>query len=367
MMIGISIAGSFPAKIYAAAHRNNLFPGPKSHVRTAAENIPALSRSTSELSLKRAIAQPTGSKKIAVILADFAGADSTTSGSPTMSTADKTTINSMFQHLKGFYSEASYGRLSLDITFFYEGGSSTSVPAGAITIMVPSTMQVYGTGDEEGSSENLMLFIYDALKEVNTPSLRLHHDTYDSVIVVHAGYGNESTSASGDLWSALIGWQTATSESYGFIDGLVIPVRESGASPIGTLCHEFGHVLGLPDVYATNTSNGSQVGIWCLMDSGNWNDDGYSPTHPSPWCKQLLGWITPATLSYTPTTLAQVYTSSGFMPIEVSSSSVYKILGKGSTAEYYLIAFSSTSAYNPNPMSGGVQIWHVDEGIIDGV
>ena len=65
---------------------------------------------------------------------------------------------------------------------------------------------------------------------------------------------------------------------------------------IGVFCHEFGHVLGLPDLYDTDNSS-EGLGQWCLMASGSWGGNGSSPqtpTHMSAWCKQKLGWVTPS-------------------------------------------------------------------------
>ena len=71
--------------------------------------------------------------------------------------------------------------------------------------------------------------------------------------------------------------------------------------------HEFGHALGLPDVYDTSTGLPS-VGIWDLMDSGTnlpvtlgtITDEGDTlfvaatgvlPPSLSAWCKWYLGWL----------------------------------------------------------------------------
>jgi M6 family metalloprotease-like protein len=77
----------------------------------------------------------------------------------------------------------------------------------------------------------------------------------------------------------------------------------------GALYHEFGHALGLPDVYDTSTGLPA-VGYWDLMDSGpnliasiGIDDDGDNvadrvenvlgilPPSLSAWCRWYLGWL----------------------------------------------------------------------------
>ncbi len=66
---------------------------------------------------------------------------------------------------------------------------------------------------------------------------------------------------------------------------------------IGVYAHEFGHAFGLPDLYDTDTANGTSAGIgqWCLMGSGSWGGDGAhpaTPTHMCAWCQgsSWVGW-----------------------------------------------------------------------------
>jgi len=59
--------------------------------------------------------------------------------------------------------------------------------------------------------------------------------------------------------------------------------------------HEFGHDLGLPDLYDTaGGENGT--GFWTIMSSGSWASDskdaiGDKPVHMGAWEKLALGWL----------------------------------------------------------------------------
>ena len=69
---------------------------------------------------------------------------------------------------------------------------------------------------------------------------------------------------------------------------------------IGTLCHEFGHVMGLPDLYDTdydtNYEDALTPNMWDIMDAGSYNGDGHCPPNYDPWEKAFFGWATPENL-----------------------------------------------------------------------
>ncbi len=74
---------------------------------------------------------------------------------------------------------------------------------------------------------------------------------------------------------------------------------------IGTLCHELGHGLGLPDLYGVNPVTGAPTGDkgagdWSLMATGNWNSPD-SPAHFDAWSKKELGWLVPTQINWQPT------------------------------------------------------------------
>jgi immune inhibitor A len=64
---------------------------------------------------------------------------------------------------------------------------------------------------------------------------------------------------------------------------------------VGVFTHEFGHDLGLPDLY--DTSGGENgTGFWTLMSSGSWMGDGKEDigsksSHMGAWEKFQLGWL----------------------------------------------------------------------------
>jgi M6 family metalloprotease-like protein len=65
---------------------------------------------------------------------------------------------------------------------------------------------------------------------------------------------------------------------------------------IGVFCHEFGHALGLPDLYDT-IGAGWGIGYWGIMGAGNWNTPS-SPAHPCAWTRVELGWVIPTDITW---------------------------------------------------------------------
>ena len=63
---------------------------------------------------------------------------------------------------------------------------------------------------------------------------------------------------------------------------------------IGTICHEFSHVLGLPDFYDTNYAENGQSchpGDWSLMASGSYLNDSRTPCGYSLYERYAVGFM----------------------------------------------------------------------------
>src|SRR5439155_1228025 len=113
----------------------------------------------------------------------------------------------------------------------------------------------------------------------------------DHLMVVHAGAGQESSPSNKDLiwshrWAVLDADPTTPGSQSQTADGVQIYgyTMESEDFVIGTVAHEFGHDLGLPDLYDTDGSSAG-AGIWDIMSLGSWNGApaGSSPAHMSAW------------------------------------------------------------------------------------
>lgn len=316
----------------------------------------------------------TGTKKIAVILINFTtmgfGSNATQTG---LTAADfqGTDLTEMrdtyFANFKSYYTEASYSQLSLNISYVGSNGVFSD-PTLVTPYTASGSMSSYGGNNDANAGELIREAILAATANGVTST------NYDGVIVWHAGYGNESSASrtgsasngdNGDIWSLVANFAVAN----GFTDGACLPAREakvSGGSvsavqilPVtGVLCHEFGHLLGLPDLYDTSSGRSKWVGKWDLMDFGTWNGttSGGRPGHYSAWSKVLLGWITPTKLTSSTSISVNALASSG-------TSSVYRMDVPGSTQEYFLIEYRRLTGFDDALPGAGMLIWHVDDSV----
>ena len=138
--------------------------------------------------------------------------------------------------------------------------------------------------------------------------------------------------------------------------------------PVGTVSHETGHAFGLPDLYDTDRSSGTEgIGEWGIMGSGNYSR-AYSPTGYDAWSLNELGWVTVDTLgtSRTITTGPRQFTDTVFLA-QMSSPTELMLVENRQAVE------SDTAALNPNtpaPIQGtcrsncrkgpGLLLWHID-------
>ena len=88
-----------------------------------------------------------------------------------------------------------------------------------------------------------------------------------------------------------------STELYGF-EGSPTTVKVEG---IGTICHEFSHVLGLPDFYDTDYGDGGgqshDPGGWDIMAGGADNNYGRAPVGYSFYERYALGWAEANTIT----------------------------------------------------------------------
>jgi M6 family metalloprotease-like protein len=131
----------------------------------------------------------------------------------------------------------------------------------------------------------------------------------------------------------------------------IVPEGGARMTNISVVCHEFGHMLGLPDLYARPENPGSEgLGNWCVMSNQVGNG---RPQHMGPWCKEQLGWLNPAAID------PSVKHKLVLAPIENSPRECFKVLVKPDGSEYLLLENRRKNGFDQSLPAEGLLIWHI--------
>lgn len=128
----------------------------------------------------------------------------------------------------------------------------------------------------------------------------------DMFYIIYAGYGSNVSGNNGDYI-----WPYASQYAYPYqrYDGVRMgryacstelcdsEVRGGKTlDGIGTICHEFSHVLGLPDLYDTDYENNGQSndpGVWSIMAGGGYSNSSRTPTGYGAYERYAIGFMQP--------------------------------------------------------------------------
>jgi len=184
--------------------------------------------------------------------------------------------------------------------------------ADTIAYRLPNQMSYYGSeGPWTNVIERLLNFVHDAATLVDSTSPEINFAQYQSIIIFHAGADQQNNFAfiedtPNDFWTGFLWTEdsiSVDSGSYYISEVMIMPETASQDNRVtvlnGVMAHEFGHQLGLIDIY--NTGNFlTQVGNFSLMDNNGANfalelDEqgtfvsGVLPSYPDAWSRAYLG------------------------------------------------------------------------------
>jgi len=316
-------------------------------------------------------------------------------------------------------STAYYDRLLLFQKQFWDQqteGSRTLNPTLLDSVFtLPHPMAYYG--DDDRFQERLVFMIRDLVQLADST---VNFAPYQSLVIFHAGQGQEADvrdDSRNQIWSAFVTQQdfkTVLPDTTGagkvgiltndLIGSAPVYVKEAVEVPesetqdgytfgmTGVVCHEFGHQLGLPDLYDTNGDEGGNsqgLGSWDIMGTGVWNFSGFAPAGLSAWSRIFLGIIAPQRIvTAQPVSLSMVERQVGFLPRAVQipmTETEYLLLenrrqdinGNGKfdfddadqdgAFGFYTDSYAGAEYdfYTPGDGTGsGILVYHVDESVI---
>jgi M6 family metalloprotease-like protein len=198
----------------------------------------------------------------------------------------------------------------------------------------------------------------------------------DAFTCIHAGMGYEESGNGADIWShswsfndAGIGEYT-TNDPWPGHSGQYIKINDYTTDPersnytnhggmvsIGVFCHEWGHALGLPDLYDTD-GGGQGLGCWSLMAAGSWGANNSSPWYPAhldPWSKMELGWLNPTAVRQ-----RDIFS----LPQVETNAKAYWLIGRNRTfKEYFLVENRRKTLFDTLMYNQGLLIYHIDDSV----
>ncbi|MBD5232613.1 MAG: M6 family metalloprotease domain-containing protein [Bacteroidales bacterium] len=294
-----------------------------------------------------------GEQKVLVILARFADIDFYT---PDIHTAIDRSLNE-----PGYNHNGSTGSVR---DYFIDNSNGLYKPEMVVygPVTLPQNMEYYGAPNGLAQDSRPGEMIRDACRllddEIDFSQFDLDHDgEIDNVYLFFAGYSQADGANPNTIWPhAAHAWgQTlATFDGVRLNHYACSNEVEFGTNKlvnIGTFCHEFSHVLGLPDLYATDYSNKAHPGEWSLMAEGGRLNDSRTPPCMSAYERYSLGWLEPTEL---------VPSAKSFELPDISENEALILRSPTNPKEIFMFEYRAKKGWDSYIPGHGMLVWHVD-------
>ena len=254
-------------------------------------------------------------------------------------------------------------------------------------VTLSKSYSYYGANDSQGNDEYATDAVIEACilannqySDLNFANYNADGDNYvDFVYVIYAGYGEADSDDEDVIWPHNWSIQGAISGGYSkykkadtkldglYLDNYAMSQELDGSTGKlagnGTFCHEFGHVIGLPDFYdteyGTNYSSALTPNDWDIMDGGGYNESGHCPPNYSVWEKYFFGWHTPINLGNNGAKLElKANGTEGYQAYQINSSG--NLISATTSGECYYIENRQQQGWDTGLPHHGMLIWKVN-------
>lgn len=199
----------------------------------------------------------------------------------------------------------------------------------------------------------------------------------DQVVVIYAGHGENGIGGADSVWphESELGYADQEGTPLLALDNIMINTYActseltvygldesdnyiTGLDGIGTLCHEFAHCLGLPDMYDTGDGLFYGMGTWDLMDQGSYNANAFLPASLTAYELRYIGWQEPIELTEDCTIDdMKALTEGGNTYIIYNDGYRDQLYGR---EEYYLLENRQPTKWDRGLYGNGLLITHVE-------
>ncbi|MCF0221623.1 MAG: M6 family metalloprotease domain-containing protein [Fibrobacter sp.] len=248
---------------------------------------------------------------------------------------------------------------------------------GPVTVS-GSNYKTYGTYSRYGDYGAQMALgeALDTLKKQGQIDFKKYDNDGDGFLdyvhMVYAGFGAHDSPQDSAIWPHR--WIFQSPKNLGsWFNGLYVEdyscnaerdwtsyyydKRSKALFGVGNFIHEFSHLMGLPDMYATNgDTNIYSPSRWDIMDLGAYNTlnrkgpIGTTPPYFSAYERMALGWMTPTKLSKNVSDTLQ----------GVQNNIARQIKNPRDTNEYFLLEYREGVRWDMGLPNRGLLIWHID-------
>lgn len=223
---------------------------------------------------------------------------------------------------------------------------------------VSRTSSYYAQGQTQNADKALKEACTNLNGEIDFSRYDSNNDGYvDLAVMIFAGHNQAEGGGTDTIWPH----QGSTSGRYDNKNlGNYLCVSElKGAAGktmcgVGTMAHEFGHFLGLPDFYdADYEEHGQCQGLYSysLMSSGSYNNNGRTPPYLNSEELRLLGWMDEQ----------PEITSKGALTIAPIQDRVAYRVPTSKDGEYFVLECRKKTGWDSKLPGSGLLVYHVDK------
>ncbi len=253
--------------------------------------------------------------------------------------------------------------------YYYENSHGVFEPIFDVygPIQLSQKMSYYGANDSSGNDKNPEQAVKEACEAIDDIVDFSDYDLdgdgeVDLVYMVYAGKGEADGGSANTIWPHQ--WELSFAGINLILDGKKISRYACGSElngsgnldGLGTICHEFGHAMGLPDFYDTDydtNGQGRTLLDYSLMDSGSYNNDGWTPPYLNMEERILLGWLQEDAILE--------FSNNGSYTLESVQNNIGYKIPTDMEGEYILLECRNKQGWDKYIPAAGLIAYHVDK------
>ena len=229
-------------------------------------------------------------------------------------------------------------------------------------VPLANNQRYYGQNNSQGDDMHPEEMVIEACKYLQDDVDFSQYDwdgdgEVDQVFILYAGKGEANGGGRYTVWPHE--WTLDEAGKELIINGMRIntygcscELQPGGIDGIGTICHEFSHCLGYPDMYDIDYGGHYGMDTWDLMDHGSYNGSGFIPAGYTSYERMAAGWLMPTELKGT-------MEVSGMKALSEGGES-YIVYNKGCEDEYFLLENRQKTHWDSRLDGEGLLILRVD-------